>query len=98
MKKGLLHKFLLAPLLMLLLYIGTLFPLAGEGIRSLLHLLPELFNAAASLLITLLNSVTALANSFLSNISPRPAHGFSSLAGTALRLLTYVFSGLSPAF
>ena len=45
MKKGLLHKFLLAPLLMLLLYIGTLFPLAGEGIRSLLHLLPELFNA-----------------------------------------------------
>ena len=63
MKQGWLYKFLIAPLIFLLLYIGTILPFIGEGLRVLLQFLPQLLASAVSLLMTILAALTVLRKS-----------------------------------
>ena len=64
MKQGLLYKFLIAPLIFLLLYIGTILPFIGEGLRALLQFLPQILTSAISVLLTILETLQFAINSF----------------------------------
>ena len=98
MKQGLVYKFLIAPLIFLLLYIGTLLPFIGEGLRALLQFLPQLLTYAISLLMTILAAVTALINHFLAFFSPMFAKMFASFSNMFMQALSIIFNTFAQLF
>ena len=98
MKKGLLYKFLIAPLIFLLLYIGTLVPLVSEGLRIILQFLPQIVSAAISSIITFLGGIAAGISNIIAFFSPGLAQAFSSVSNAFMHLLTSVFTAFSQLF
>lgn len=98
MKQGLLYKFLIAPLIFLLLYIGTILPFIGEGLRALLQFLPQILTSAISLLLTILETLQMAINSFLAFFSPALAQLFSSISNAFVHTLSSIFNAFAQLF
>ncbi|MGL5206293.1 MAG: hypothetical protein ACRC8T_02105 [Acidaminococcaceae bacterium] len=98
MKQGLLYKFLIAPLIFLLLYIGTILPFIGESMRVLLQFLPQLLASAISLFLTILAAIQMSINSFLAFFSPSLAEMFSSASNAIVLLVSSIFNILAQLF
>ncbi|NCD09423.1 MAG: hypothetical protein EOL98_08360 [Negativicutes bacterium] len=98
MKKGLLYKFLIAPLIFLLLYIGTLVPFVSEGLRTILQFLPQIVSAAISSIITFLGGIAAGISNIIAFFSPGLAKAFSSVSNAFIHLLASIFTAFSQLF
>ena len=98
MKQGLLYKFLIAPLIFLLLYIGTILPFIGEGLRVFLLFLPQLLTLVISLLLTILAALSTAINSFLAFFSPTLAGVFSSISNAFVLVLSSIFNTFAQLF
>ena len=98
MKQGLLYKFLIAPLIFLLLYIGTILPFIGEGLRALLQFLPQILTSAISVLLTILETLQLAINSFLAFFSPGLAQLFSSISNAFVHVLSSIFNTFAQLF
>ena len=98
MKKGLLHKSLIAPLIFVLLFIGTLVPIAADALRVLLQFLPQVVIAFTSAIINLFTELNSIITHFLGFFSPGVAHFFSSLSSGFLHMLTAVFTAITQMF
>ncbi|MGE4588055.1 MAG: hypothetical protein AB7E34_00530 [Acidaminococcaceae bacterium] len=98
MKQGLVYKFLIAPIIFLLLYIGTLLPFIGEGLRVFLQFLPQLLTYVISLLMAILAAVTAFINHFLAFFSPMLAKMFSSFSNAFMNTLSIIFNTFAQFF